>query len=61
MKGEMEKVHTCGQAIWVKRWIDRRTIFFIGPPGQRFWVEHCPKWGERLSLENLGESDWKWE
>jgi hypothetical protein len=62
MKGETEKVHTCGQAILVKRWLEGRTIFCIGPPGQRIWVEHCPKCGERLSLDDLREEpDWKWE
>ncbi|UCB50765.1 MAG: hypothetical protein JSW56_07865, partial [Deltaproteobacteria bacterium] len=62
MKGETEKVHTWGQAIWVKGWIDGRTIFCIRPPGERIWVEHCPKCGERLSLEDLRDGDeWKWD
>ncbi len=59
MKGEHEKVNSCGQSIWVKSWIDGSAIFCIGPPGQWIWVEHCPKCGERLSLEDLRESDWK--
>jgi hypothetical protein len=49
MKVVAEKIHSCGQAIWVKGWIDGKTIFCIGPPGQRKWVEHCPKCGERLT------------
>jgi hypothetical protein len=62
MKGETEKVHTCGEAILVKRWVDGKTIFSIGPPGQKHWVEHCPKCGEKLSLEDLREGeDWEWE
>jgi hypothetical protein len=62
MKGEHEKFHACGQSIWVKVWIDGRTIFCIGAPGQRIWVEHCPKCEEKLSLEELRvEADWRWE
>jgi hypothetical protein len=61
MKGETEKVHTCGQSIWVKGWVEGRTIFYTGPPDKKVWVEHCPKCGERLSLEDLrDETDWKW-
>jgi len=45
MKGEIEKFHTCGQSIWVKGWIDGRTIFYTGPPDKKVWVEHCPKCG----------------
>jgi hypothetical protein len=62
MKGETEKVHSCSQAIWVKGWVGGRTIFCIGSLGQRIWVEHCPKCGARLSLEDLREeSDWRRE
>jgi len=61
MKGEIKKVRICGQNIWVKSWIERRTIFYIGPPGQRIWVEQCPKCGEKLSLEELHEADCKWK
>jgi hypothetical protein len=62
MKGEIEKIHTCGQRILVKGWEGGRTIFCVGPPGQRIWVEHCPKCGDRLLLEDLRDDDeWKWE
>lgn len=62
MRGEIEKFHTCGQSIWVKGWMDGRTIFCIGAPGQRISIEHCPKCGEKLSLEDLREGDeWKWD
>lgn len=50
MKGEIEKVHSCDQSIWVKGWRDGRTIFCVGPPGQKIWVEHCPKCGEKLPV-----------
>jgi hypothetical protein len=62
MKGETEKAHTCGQGICVKRWVGGRMIFCTAPPGQRIWVEHCPKCGEKLSLKDLHDgSEWMWE
>ena len=60
MKSEIEEFHKCGQSIWVKDWRDGRMIFSIGAPGQRIWVEHCLKCGEKLSFEELRvEADWR--
>lgn len=62
MKGEIEKFHSCGQSIWVKIWLDGRTIFCISAPGQRIWVEHCPTYGENLALGDLRQGEeWKWD
>jgi hypothetical protein len=62
MKGEIEKFHPCGQSIWIRGWRDGRTIFCIGATGQRIWVEHCPKCGEKLTSEDLRDGEqWKWD
>jgi hypothetical protein len=62
MKEESEKVHSCGQSMWVESWVGNRRIFFTAPPDKKQWIEHCPKCGARLSLKDLSdEREWKWE